>query len=75
MPGLAPTPKKTALVQFEWLALHHVGQWTYLQIARRYGNAKGYPDIAEISKAITRTAKLVGLTLRAGRGRKLGPTT
>jgi hypothetical protein len=71
MPGLTRTPEKEAVTSFEWLALHHVGQWRYERLARRYGNSKGYPDIPAISRAITDTAALIGLTLRPNRGRKL----
>jgi hypothetical protein len=75
MPGIGPMPEKETMVSFEWLALHHVGRWRYEQIAREYGNSKGYPDVPAISRAITDTASLIGLTLRPTRGRKLSPAS
>ena len=70
-PGLVKTPTKETRDSFEWLALHHVAHWTYDRLAGRYGNEHGYPDGPAISRAITDTAALIGLTLRPGRGRKL----
>jgi hypothetical protein len=69
--GLTTTPEKDTVTPFEWLALHHVGRRRYDQLAHQYGNDKGYPDVPAISRAITDTAALIGLTLRPGRGRKL----
>jgi len=69
-PGLrrAPTPEAR---HFEWLALHHVGRWTYDRIAERYQTRRSIPDRPEISDAMKAIAVLVGVTLRPGRGRKL----
>jgi hypothetical protein len=71
-PGLAATPeKRDSGVHFEWLALHHVGRWTYKRLAERYQNTEGNPNESAISRAVTETAALVGLTLRPARARKL----
>ena len=69
-PGMIRTPeKRTGAAHFEWLALHHVGRLTYVQL--QHARKGQHPDIAEISRAITTTAQWIGLTLRRGRGRKL----
>jgi hypothetical protein len=73
MPGLMSTPTKASLASFEWLALHHVGRWTYTKIAAKYSSPEGYPDMPAVSRAIHSTAALIGLTLRPRRGRKLRP--
>lgn len=71
-PRLARTPEKRSGDQhFDWLALHHVGGWTYEQLNEKYADANGTPDISAISRAITDTARLANVTLRPGRGRKL----
>lgn len=70
-PGITPTPVKRNEEHFEWLALHHVGSWTYDRVAQRYQDEMtGNPNIAAIGHAITGTAALVGVTLREARGRK-----
>lgn len=69
--GFEPTPTKSDLRHWEWLALHHVDEWKYEQIHKRYSDPDGSPDIPAISRAITDSARLIGLTLRPGRGRKL----
>jgi hypothetical protein len=66
-----PAEKRTGDEHFEWLALHHVGKSTYGEINQKYADANGKPDVPAISRAITETANLIGLTLRPGRGRKL----
>ena len=64
-PGIARTPQKDSdTVHFEWLALHHVGRWTYEPIVERYQDVEGRPDVPAVSRAITETAQLVGLTPR-----------
>ena len=55
-------PKRT-LKHFRWLALHQVGQLTYEQLAEHEQGESGL-DISTISRALTATATLIGLTLR-----------
>ena len=55
-------PKRT-LQHFRWLALHQVGQLTYEQLAEHEQGESGL-DISTISRALTATATLIGLTLR-----------
>ena len=69
--GTRPAPDKSNPVHFEWLALHHVGRWSLPRIVERYRREAGSPDITAVSRAITETAALVGLTVRSARGRKL----
>lgn len=72
LPGFTPTPQKeVGSRHFEWIALHHVGRWTYQQIVHRYQNADGNPNVPAISQGIRDVAGLIGLTLRPSRGRKL----
>lgn len=67
--GIKPAPDKSNPVHFEWLALHHVARWNLPRIVERYRSEFDCPDIAVVSRAITETAALVGLTLRSARGR------
>jgi hypothetical protein len=71
-PGIRPTPEKRTAEHFEWLALHHAGGWKYARIAERYDDGDYQPAIDAISHAVTGTAELIGLTLRATRGRTRG---
>ena len=71
-PGIRRTPlKKNSPIHFDWLALHHVDGWTYDRLLARYQDESGRPELPAISRAVTETADLIGLTLRPGRGRKL----
>ena len=76
-PGMMRTPeKRTGTAHFEWLALHHVGRLTYERLQDTLARKGQHPpDTAELSRAITSTAQWIGLTLRAGRGRKLSRAT
>ncbi|CAN5530559.1 hypothetical protein BH23ACI1_BH23ACI1_31190 [soil metagenome] len=69
--GYTRTPTKLDGRHFEWLALSHVGGWTYLQIMEKYQDRNGTPDVSAVSRGVTETAALVGVTLRPKRGRKL----
>lgn len=71
-PGITETPEKRSGEQhFEWLALHLSAGWTLERIATRYQDQDGNPNVPAVSKAISETAGLAGLTLRPARGRKL----
>jgi hypothetical protein len=75
MAGMIPTPeKRTGTVHFEWTVLHHVGKKRQAEIVEIYQDGSGHPDVSAVSRAITETAALIGLTLRPGRGRKLSQT-
>ena len=57
---MVKTPEKRGnLNHFVWLALHHVGGWTYAQIASRFQNADGEPNEPAIGRAIQDTANLI----------------
>jgi hypothetical protein len=56
------TPKRT-LTHFRWVALHQVEYLTYEQIAQHEQDEAGL-DMSTISRAITTTARLIGVTLR-----------
>ena len=55
-------PKRT-FTHFRWLALSQVGRLTYAQIAEHEQGEAGL-DLSTISRAITATASLIGITLR-----------
>lgn len=69
-PLIKRTPEKHDDRHFEWLALHCVGHQTYTQIVERYQNQDGSPDVSAVSRAITETAALTGVTLPPARGRR-----
>ena len=81
--GIKPPAEKSDPTHFEWLALHHVGRWTLPRIVERCRNESSAafakatlvsaPDVSVVSRAITETAALVGISLRPGRGRKVKP--
>ena len=56
-------PKRT-LEHFRWLALYHVEGLTYDELARHEQDKQGHPDPSTISRALTQTAALIGITLR-----------
>lgn len=69
--GWTEAPEKRKLEQhMEWLALYQVGGRTEAEIAT-LTNADGEnpPDVSTISRAITETARLIGLRLRPAQGR------
>jgi hypothetical protein len=79
-PGIKATPEKRGAIDpgkehFEWLALHHVGKWTEAAITEKYQDADRGLNVGSVSEAITKTAELVGLTLRSAPGRRLGSKT
>ena len=71
--GLVRATEKRTPAHFDWLALYQVRTWTEARIVEKYQNAAGFPDLSGVSRAITKTAALIGLSLRRSRG--LRPTT
>jgi len=69
--GWRPAPVKRTAEHFEWLARHQVAGWTEARIAEHYQTEAGKPDVPGVSRALTETAALVGITLRAAPGRAL----
>ena len=66
-------PEKRMLEHFDWLARYQVEGWTQAKINERYQDEKGRPDVPAVSRALTSTAKLIGLQLRPAQGRDREP--
>jgi hypothetical protein len=59
-------------IHFIWLVEHQINGLKYDGIAQKYQDTQGL-EIRHISEAVTRLAKMIGLTLRPAQGRPLQP--
>ncbi len=68
--GWSKAPEKRNLEHLEWLARYQVAGWTEAKIAEHYQDENGSPEVPAVSRALTDTARLIGLTLRPAQGRE-----
>lgn len=59
-------------IHFVWLVEHQINGFKYDDIAQKYQDTKGL-ELRLISEAVTRLAKMIGLTLRPTQGRTTEP--
>jgi len=69
--GWTDVIEKRNLGHFLWLARYQVAKWTEKRISEEEQDTQGHPDIPAVSKAVTATARLIGLQLRPAQGRTL----